>query len=167
MLHAKEVHVYADNNPLLDVLSSAKLNATGQRWVNNLADFYLQIHYKPGRTNVDADTLSRFPEDINLYHNTLDKVKFQAITDGATTEQHKNEAWLCAMASSQILQEQENKVLQQSTRTLKTVNIKEIQDKDPYVKRVKETIENNILLHHSDKGKEHPTVKNYLGKEES
>ena len=71
------------------------------------------------------------------------------------------------MASSQILQEQENKVLQQSTRTLKTVNIKEIQDKDPYVKRVKETIENNILLHHSDKGKEHPTVKNYLEKEES
>ena len=124
LLHVKEVHVYADNNPLLDVLSSAKLNATGQRWVNNLADFYLQIHYKPGRTNVDADTLSRFPEDINLYHNTLDKEKFQAITDGATTEQHKNEAWLCAMASSQILQEQENKVLQQSTQTLTTVNIK-------------------------------------------
>ena len=71
-----------------------------------------------------VDALSRFPEDINLYHSTLDKETFEAVTDGTTTQQHKNEAWLCAMASSQTLQEQENKVLQQSTQTLKTVKRK-------------------------------------------
>ena len=53
-------HTY---NPLL----SAKLNATGQRWVNKLADFNIKIHYKPGRHNTDADSLSRFPEDIKEY----------------------------------------------------------------------------------------------------
>ena len=31
LLYAKEVHVYTDNNPLLYVLSSAKLNVTGHR----------------------------------------------------------------------------------------------------------------------------------------
>ena len=106
--------------------------------------------------------MSRFPEDINLYHSTLDKETFQAVIDGTTTQQHKNEAWLCAMASSQISQEQENKVLQQLTQTLKTVNIKESQEKDPCFKRVKEIIESNILLHHPNKAKEHPTVKRLL-----
>ena len=51
LLYAKEVHVYTDNNLLLYILSSAKLNPTGQRWVNDLADFNLQIHYTLGRTN--------------------------------------------------------------------------------------------------------------------
>ena len=56
--------VYTDNNPLTYVLSSAKLNAVGMRWVNELADFNFAINYKPGKTNVDADYLSRRPMDI-------------------------------------------------------------------------------------------------------
>ena len=63
------------------------------------------------------------------------------------------------MTSSQILQEQVNKVLQQTTQTLKTVNIEESEENDPHHKRVKEIIITNILLHCTDKGKEHPTVK--------
>ena len=78
--------------PTTYVLSSAKLNATGQRWVNDLTDFNLQIHCKSGKTNVGVDALSRFPEDINLYHSTLAKETFEAVTDGTTTQQHKNEA---------------------------------------------------------------------------
>ena len=54
---------------------------------------------------MDADALSRFLEDTNLYHSTLDKETFQAVIDRTTIQQHKNEAWLCAVASSQILQE--------------------------------------------------------------
>ena len=67
LTYAKHTEVYTDNNPLLYVLSSAKLNATGQRWVNELADFNINIHYNPGRNNTDADALSRFPEDIKEY----------------------------------------------------------------------------------------------------
>ena len=57
-------NVYTDNNPLTYVLSSAKLNAVGMRWVNELANFNFSIHYKPGKTNIDADYLSRNPTDI-------------------------------------------------------------------------------------------------------
>lgn len=57
--------VYTDNNPLTYVLSTAKLNATGCRWVAELADFHLTIRYRPGRENVDADSLSRMPVDID------------------------------------------------------------------------------------------------------
>lgn len=56
--------VYTDNNPLTYVLSTAKLNATGQRWVAELADFDITIKYRPGRENGDADGLSRMPCDI-------------------------------------------------------------------------------------------------------
>ena len=56
--------VFTDNNPLTYVLTSAKLNAVGMRWVNDLADYNFTIRYKPGRENVDADYLSRRPAEI-------------------------------------------------------------------------------------------------------
>ena len=56
--------VFTDNNPLTYVLSSAKLNAVALRWVNDLADFNFTIKYRPGKSNVDADYLSRRPMDI-------------------------------------------------------------------------------------------------------
>ena len=55
---APEFTVYSDNNPLTYVLSTAKLNATGHRWVSELADFNFTIHYRPGKENGDADYLS-------------------------------------------------------------------------------------------------------------
>lgn len=56
--------IYTDNNPLTYVLSTAKLNATGHRWVAELADFHLTIKYRPGKENCDADGLSRMPCEI-------------------------------------------------------------------------------------------------------
>ena len=42
----------------------AKLNAEGHRWVGQLADFRFDIRYRLGKTNIDADMLSRCPLDI-------------------------------------------------------------------------------------------------------
>nr|KAG5692734.1 hypothetical protein BaRGS_033845 [Batillaria attramentaria] len=53
--------VYTDNNPLTYVLTSAKLDATGHRWLAALAAFNFSIRYKPGIHNTDADSLSRLP----------------------------------------------------------------------------------------------------------
>ena len=67
--YAPSFSVYTDNNPLTYVLSPAKLNATGVRWVNELADFNFTIKYKPGRVHTDADSLSRIP-DFEYYIET-------------------------------------------------------------------------------------------------
>ncbi|XP_073668068.1 uncharacterized protein [Paramisgurnus dabryanus] len=65
LYHAPHFTVYTDNNPLTYVLSTAKLNSTGHRWVAELADFNFSIKYRPGKSNADADGLSRMPVDIS------------------------------------------------------------------------------------------------------
>ena len=72
--------VYTDNNPLTYVLTTAKLNAVGQRWVNELADFNFEIKYKPGKENVDADYLSRRPRDIKEMKQLCTETVSQATT---------------------------------------------------------------------------------------
>jgi hypothetical protein len=52
--------VYTDNNPLC-YLQTAKLDATEMRWVSQLAQFNLEVKYRSGRSNVNADVLSRNP----------------------------------------------------------------------------------------------------------
>lgn len=50
--------VFTDNNPLSH-LSSAKLGATEQRWASQLAAFDFEIKYRSGKSNKNADALSR------------------------------------------------------------------------------------------------------------
>lgn len=66
LFYAKSFTVYTDNNPLTYVCHTAKLNATGHRWVAELADFNFTIKYCPDRTNGDADGWSRMP--LNTEH---------------------------------------------------------------------------------------------------
>ena len=51
--------VYTDNNPLTYVLTTAKLDACGQRWVAKLANYNFTIQYRSGQSNVEAAALSR------------------------------------------------------------------------------------------------------------
>ena len=60
-LYGQETHVYTDNNPLTYVLTTAKLDATGHRWLAALANYNLTLTYRTGKTNIDADLLSRNP----------------------------------------------------------------------------------------------------------
>ena len=53
--------VYTDNNPLTHILTSAKLDATGQRWASVLGQFNFDLIYRSGLNNKDADAMSRYP----------------------------------------------------------------------------------------------------------
>ena len=63
-LYGGNFEVYTDNNPLTYVLTTEKLDATGQRWITNLANYNFKIHYQSGKSNIDADALSRIPWEI-------------------------------------------------------------------------------------------------------
>ena len=62
LLHGPAFEIYTDNNLLTYVLTTAKLNATGLRWVTELANFKFKIHYCSGAKSKDADYLSRHPK---------------------------------------------------------------------------------------------------------
>ena len=62
---AKGTKILTDTNPLTYVLTTAKLDVTGHRWLAALANFHFTIQYKPGHTNQDADALSRRPTSFD------------------------------------------------------------------------------------------------------
>lgn len=60
-LYWATIIVKTDNNPLTYLLSTAKLNANGHRWLASLLGFQLNRKYRPGAGNRDADALSQRP----------------------------------------------------------------------------------------------------------
>ena len=71
-LYGGTFEVYTDNNPLTYVLTSAKLDAIGQRWVASLAPYNFSLFYNPGRQNVVADSLSRIPWEGTVFTDQMD-----------------------------------------------------------------------------------------------
>ena len=67
LYYSKSFVIFTDNNPLTYILTTAKLNAHGQRWVNELSDYNFKICYRPGKVNKEADCLSRMPRDFHKY----------------------------------------------------------------------------------------------------
>ena len=57
-LYGSKFQVLTDNNPLTYVLTTAKLDATGNRWVAALSNYTFSITYKSGKGHVDAYALS-------------------------------------------------------------------------------------------------------------
>lgn len=53
-----------DNNPLTYILSSAKLDTAGHRWLAALSTFDFKLQYRAGSQNRDTDALSRRPHDL-------------------------------------------------------------------------------------------------------
>ena len=87
--------VWTDNNHLLYVMTSAKLDATGQRWVAALSNFDFTVKYKPGKSNAAADALSRKPLTelssklpFNIETQTIPSDVVQAICDGHPPTSH-------------------------------------------------------------------------------
>ena len=60
-LYGGHFEVYTDNNPLTYILTTAKLDATGHRWVASLVNYNFKIFNKSGKLNVEADALSHIP----------------------------------------------------------------------------------------------------------
>ncbi|KAI3376375.1 hypothetical protein L3Q82_016857 [Scortum barcoo] len=73
----------------------------GQMWVGELADFHFEIRYRPGKVNIDADTLSRIPLDIAEYvaacTEELSKETIQAVWEGSQAAKEKDVAYVAVL----------------------------------------------------------------------
>ena len=84
-LYRNTFDIYTNNNPLTYVLTTAKLDAMGHRWIADLAHYNFHIHYKSGKSNVEADALSRI--DWEKGAETIQADSIQAIVTTAITGQ--------------------------------------------------------------------------------
>ena len=96
------------------LFTSAKVNATGQRWVNELSNFNFSIHYRPGVENVVVDSLSRYPllQECNLeqYSQYLNEVKLAF--DAVVNQAGNDEIWVAAVtAINTVFSDIENEIL--------------------------------------------------------
>lgn len=58
-LYGADFTVVTDSNPLTYILTTAKLDATGHRWLAALSTYSFKLVYRAGKHNYDADALSR------------------------------------------------------------------------------------------------------------
>ena len=69
--------VKTDTNPLMYIMTTPNLDATGHQWVGALVKFNFQLEYQKGQENTVANMLSRITTRLGLE-------AVQAILDGAT-----------------------------------------------------------------------------------
>ena len=54
---------HTDNNPRMYIPTSPNMDATKQRWINELAKYNFSLEYQKGKNNTLADALSRINEE--------------------------------------------------------------------------------------------------------
>lgn len=96
-----EFTVYTDNNPLTHILTSAKLDATGQRWASALGQFNFDLVYRAGLNNKDADAMSRYPYERVAEDNTI-KIEDKTIKTICSISQTPVEAFIETLPSASI-----------------------------------------------------------------
>lgn len=84
-LYGHKFTVLTDNNPLTYILTTARLDAAGHRWLAALSAYDFNIIYRPGKQNQDADSLSRIPE-INNDFQSICRDSFQAVCQAVHAE---------------------------------------------------------------------------------
>ena len=153
--------VYTDNNPLTYVLTSAKLDACGQRWVAKLASYNFTIKYKCGLSNVEADALSRISwpdvlaenEDLDVDLDCMDTHVVNAILTDSRSKSNLIESVSC---SSKIIPPE------LSLDSSSNINWMKEQRADPNLTVIIKLIESGQLQKRKLHGKDSPEVKSLL-----
>ena len=87
-LYGLTFDMYTDNNPLTYTLTTTKLDAASHCWVASLANYNFWLHYQAGKTNIDADALSRVSQlgcipDNSGTHLKVTTTAVQAVQEAA------------------------------------------------------------------------------------
>ena len=157
----KPFEVFTDNNPLTYVLTSAKLDACGQRWVAKLANYNFSIKYRCGVSNTEADALSRikWPEAIAeklvLDNGCMDTHIINAILTGAVSKSSLIESVSC---STDVIPTE----LDKTTSKLSNINWMKEQRLDPNLGVIIRLIESGQLFKRKLQGKDSTELKSFL-----
>ena len=159
---SKSFEIFTDNNPLTYVLTSAKLDACGQRWVAKLANYNFTIRYRCGQSNVEADVLSRISwpkilanEDIDIGLESMDTYVVNAILTDSKSKSSLIESISC---DSKIIPEE----LKRDSVPSSTLDWVKLQRADPNLSIIIKLIESDQLFKRKLHKKDSPEVKALL-----
>ena len=143
--------VFTDNNPLTYILTTAKLDAMGHRWVASLGPYNFNLHYKPGKLNSDADALSR----INWQSVGAEEVK--ATMDLAQVDR-------TVIIDPSVFEDTLVKVpIMKSLRTDDTTRKwRQRQNQDPEIRAIIQMITDETWDHYRYSKKDPPSMKSYV-----
>ena len=79
-LYGNQITVYACNNSLIYILSTARLDATKHRWLASLGSFNFKLAYRRGKSNGDADVCSRRPQNTKKMFPDVDSAICEPFT---------------------------------------------------------------------------------------
>ena len=139
-LYGSKFEAITDNNPLTYIFTTAKLDATGQRWVAALSTYNFSIKYRKGSSNADADGLSR------MNQNKQEKVIFpevlRAISQSVTVSVEQCPFIEC-LALTDVVSDRSEVVPEQllDTHALSTKDWRKAQRDDPTLKCIIDQLE--------------------------
>ncbi|KAK7909570.1 hypothetical protein WMY93_014254 [Mugilogobius chulae] len=164
LFHAPHFTVYSDNNPLTYVTKSAKLNATGHRWVAELADYRFTIKYRPGTANRDADFLSRHKPMHTIIKECTEECHqedIEGIGLGMEGENRGEVNWISAVTCNIDALPEEASIVP-PVQPLASKDIRAAQGADPVITRVLTLKRNYTHLKHKEKVGESAPVRHLL-----
>ena len=155
-LYGGTFDVFTDNNPLTYILTSAKLDAIGQRWVASLAPYNFSLHYNLGWQNVVADSLSRIPWENAAFEDCLDFNVVKAVIN-------KGEVNSLAMIDPELLRDgiqiQMKQVVDSLAGKLTKVQWRLEQSSDPEIGPIVKLIHAGTLLQYQVEKSDNPGSK--------
>jgi hypothetical protein len=157
------------DNPLTYVLSTAKLNATGLRWLGELAEFNFTIFYRPGKANADADTLSRTSNNMNEYMKSCTQKTSQdelrTILSTVQLQEKGQVNWLSALTNYPDVLSADVAIQPDSNRlTFKTNDIQKAQLEDTVIGKVYSLIQADKRPTANQRARESPNTRLLLHK---
>ena len=156
-LYGGEFDVYTDNNPLTYVLTSAKLDATGQRWVAALALYHFRIYYRSGKLNANADALSRIPWEVSV---TDKKFSYEPMVVKAITL-NSGEAYV-PQAEETLVSKAATFFAPDYAPNMSIGEWRASQKEDPNLSKILNLIEKGTLERYRPKPEDHGEIRNYL-----
>lgn len=150
LYYSGHFQVFTGYNPVVYLKWTCKASATGQQWVNELADYIHTINYKPVPQNKVADRLSRhsieLSEYLDQFSKTISDEEVKLMFNGSINQNQNGETWIQVINNINCSADSSGKeLLDDEGDTPTKFDIKEIlaaQDSEEWIKHFKEIIGN-------------------------
>ena len=146
-------------------LTTTKLNATGHRWVTELADFHFTIKYRPGTANQDADALSRIHMEqyMDLCTEEVEPDWIRATVEALDAQCKGDVVWLLSLSSQPSeLRQIMNVDCELRVQPLTPKELYEAQRRDKVIREVIQDKNYGKPLTLQDRRRASPTIRSLL-----